>query len=76
MHGINCLPNFMKIYQSVQTLLLGYTHTDTHRQDGDLISLFPFLESRLIKTFLYSNTVSITTQNIKSLGLIPPHKLV
>jgi hypothetical protein len=25
-----CLPDFMKIHQSVQNLLVGYTHTRTH----------------------------------------------
>jgi hypothetical protein len=35
----------MKIYQSVQKLLVGNTQRDT--QTGDLISLLLFLESRL-----------------------------
>jgi hypothetical protein len=35
-------PNFMKIYQVVQKMIW-----ETDRQDDDLISLFPFLESRL-----------------------------
>jgi hypothetical protein len=34
--------NFMRIYKSVQTLLVG----DTDRQTGDLISLLSLLESR------------------------------
>jgi hypothetical protein len=36
------MPNFMKIYQAVQKLLVG------DRQTGDLISLLSLLESRLI----------------------------
>jgi hypothetical protein len=36
----------MKIYQAVQKLT-GGTYRQTQRQDGDLISLLPFLESRL-----------------------------
>jgi hypothetical protein len=39
LNGITSLPNVMKIFQAVQT----------HREDGDLTSLFPFVESRLIK---------------------------
>jgi hypothetical protein len=39
LNGSNCLPNFTKIYQSVQKLLVGdtqtdrqtHTHTHTHR---------------------------------------------
>jgi hypothetical protein len=42
MNRTTCLQNFMKIYQSVQKLLMG-----TDRQTGDLISLLAFLESRL-----------------------------
>jgi hypothetical protein len=42
----------MKIYQVVQTLLVGDTQTD--RQTGVLISLLSFLESRLItKSLIY-----------------------
>jgi hypothetical protein len=37
-NGITCLPYFMKIHLSVQKLLVGHTHT--HRQPGNLISLF------------------------------------
>jgi hypothetical protein len=47
-NGITCLPNFMEIHQSVQTLLVdGHTETHTGRQDGDLISILSFLESIL-----------------------------
>jgi hypothetical protein len=49
-NGMTFLPNFIKIYQLVQTLLGGHTQTDVQRdrQDGDLISLtFLFKESRL-----------------------------
>jgi len=42
LNGITSLPHFIKIYQAVQKLIKG-----TDRQDGDLISLFTFLESRL-----------------------------
>jgi hypothetical protein len=42
-NGMTSLPNFIKIYQLVQTLLGG-----THRQDGDLVSLtFLIKENRL-----------------------------
>jgi hypothetical protein len=44
LNGITSVPNFMKIYQAVQKLLVGDTQTDTHR---DLISLLSFLESVL-----------------------------
>jgi hypothetical protein len=48
------LQNFIKIYQLVQKLL-GGTHRQTDRQTGDLISLtFLFKESRLIRSFNYS----------------------
>jgi hypothetical protein len=39
------VPNFVKIYQAFQKLLVGDTQTD--RQTGDLINLLSFLESRL-----------------------------
>jgi hypothetical protein len=40
------IPNFIKIYQLVEKLL-GGTHRQTDRQNGDLISLtFVFKESR------------------------------
>jgi hypothetical protein len=41
----------MKIYQTVQKLLVG----DTDRQTGDLISLLSFFESRLINEALIQN---------------------
>jgi hypothetical protein len=41
LNGITSVPNFMKIYQSFQKLLVG------DRQTGDLISVLLFLESRL-----------------------------
>jgi hypothetical protein len=45
-NGITSLLNVIKIYQLVQKLLGGDTHT--HRQTGDLTSLtFLFEESRL-----------------------------
>jgi hypothetical protein len=49
LNGITCLSDFMKMYQSVQKLLLGDTQTGihTHTQNGDLINLLLFLESRL-----------------------------
>jgi hypothetical protein len=43
LNGITSLPNFMKIHQAVQNLLVG----QTDRQTGDFISLLSFLESRL-----------------------------
>jgi hypothetical protein len=42
LNGTISLPNFIKIYQAVQKLLVG-----AQRWTGDLISLFSFLESRL-----------------------------
>jgi hypothetical protein len=42
-NGTSCVPNFMKIHQSVETLLVG----DTDRHAGDLINLLSFLGSRL-----------------------------
>jgi hypothetical protein len=45
--GITSIPNFMKLYEALEKLLMGYTHTHTHRQTGDLISILSFLESRL-----------------------------
>jgi hypothetical protein len=39
MNGIISVPNFMKIYQAVQKLLVGDTQTHTDRQTGDSISL-------------------------------------
>jgi hypothetical protein len=46
---IKSVPNFMKIYQAVQKLLVRGTQTDkqTRRQTGDLISVLPFFETRL-----------------------------
>jgi hypothetical protein len=44
-NDITSVPNFMKIYQAVQTLSVGDTQIDS--QIGDLISLLSFLESRL-----------------------------
>jgi hypothetical protein len=41
-NGITFLPNFMKMYHSVQKLLEG-----THRQTEEMIRLLVFLESRL-----------------------------
>jgi hypothetical protein len=46
LNGITSLPNLMKIFQAVQKLV---GDRQTHREDGDLTSLFPFVESRLIK---------------------------
>jgi hypothetical protein len=43
LNGITFIPNFIKIYQAVQNLLVG----DTHTQTGDLISLLSFLDRRL-----------------------------
>jgi hypothetical protein len=51
LNGITPVPNFMKIHQVVQKLLVRDTHTHTHTetdgQTGDLMSLLSFLESRL-----------------------------
>jgi hypothetical protein len=46
MNGITSIPNFIKFYQAVLTLLVEDTHTD--RETGDLINLLSFLENRLI----------------------------
>jgi hypothetical protein len=45
LNGIPSVPNFIKIYQAVQKLLVG-GHTDRHtdRQTCDLISLLSFLK--------------------------------
>jgi hypothetical protein len=43
LNGINSVPNFIKIYQAVQKLLVG----DTDRETGNSISLLSFFESRL-----------------------------
>jgi hypothetical protein len=43
LNGIISVPNFMKIYQAVQKLLVG----DTDGQIDDLISILSFLESKL-----------------------------
>jgi hypothetical protein len=45
---ITSVPNFMKMYQAVQKLLVWDTQTD--RQTFNLISLLSFLESRLSRT--------------------------
>jgi hypothetical protein len=57
LNGITSVPNFMKIYQPAQKLLVVKTQTDGHtdRQARDLISLPSFLESRL-KKFLNDKT--------------------
>jgi hypothetical protein len=49
LNGITSVPNFMKIYQAVQKLLVGDTVrlTQTDTQASDLISPLSFLESRL-----------------------------
>jgi hypothetical protein len=47
LNGITSIPNFMKIYNVVQKLLVGDTQTD--KETGDFISLLSFLESRLKK---------------------------
>jgi hypothetical protein len=51
LNGITSVPNFMKMYHTVQKLLVGETQTDRDRQTGDLISLLSFLEIRLYKKF-------------------------
>jgi hypothetical protein len=43
LNDIISVPNFMKIYQAVQKLLV----RDTDGQIGDLISILSFLESKL-----------------------------
>jgi hypothetical protein len=40
LNGITSIPNFMKIYQAVQKILVGDTQTD--KQTGDMISLLSF----------------------------------
>jgi hypothetical protein len=49
LYGVTSAPNFMKLYQAVQKLLVGDIQTDTHadRRTGDLISLLSFLKSKL-----------------------------
>jgi hypothetical protein len=51
LNGITSVPNFIKIYQAVQNLLVGDTQTDRQteadRKTDDLISLHLFLASRL-----------------------------
>jgi hypothetical protein len=49
----------MKIYQAVRKLLVG--ERQTHRQNGDLISLLSFLESRLKTCYkIHARTVLFT----------------
>jgi hypothetical protein len=57
LNGITSVPNFINIYESVQTLLAG-THTDG--QTGDMISLLSFLESMLQNNACYSSLYSGT----------------
>jgi hypothetical protein len=38
------VPSFIKIGSGIQNLIGGYTHTYTHRQQGDLISLLYFFK--------------------------------
>jgi hypothetical protein len=45
LNGITSVPNFTKIYQAFQKLLVWDAQTD--RRNGDLISLLSFLENRL-----------------------------
>jgi ubiquitin C-terminal hydrolase len=40
LNGITSVPNFMKIYQAIQKLLVGDIQTD--KQTGDFISLLSF----------------------------------
>jgi hypothetical protein len=47
LNGITSIPNFMKIYEVVQKLLVTDTNRQTERQTGYLVSLLSFLESRL-----------------------------
>jgi hypothetical protein len=60
MKGITSVPNFMKIYQAFQMLLVGKKdrqHRYTDRQTGDMISLLIFLESRLNTVFTTHFTI-------------------
>jgi hypothetical protein len=65
LNGITSVPNFTKIYNAVQKLLVGDTHTHTYtdRQTGDLISLLSFFESRLIKETWYGLDLSLWGQD-------------
>jgi hypothetical protein len=49
LNGITSVPNFMKVYQTAQKLLVGDTQT------GNLISLPSFLESRQKMHIVISN---------------------
>jgi hypothetical protein len=60
MNSIIHIPNFMKMYQSVQKLLLRDTQAD--RQIGDLISLLSFLESKLKVTLYISDCLKKDTK--------------
>jgi hypothetical protein len=60
LNGIIFLPNLIKIYQEFQELIGWVRQTD-----GDLISLFTFLESRLKRIFL-SKIYTKMDSNIKN----------
>jgi hypothetical protein len=48
LNGITSVPNFMKICQVIQKLLVEVTDRQTDRQTGDLISLCLFFDGILI----------------------------
>jgi hypothetical protein len=39
------ISSFIEIYSTIQKLIGGDSHTDTYRQQGDLISLFFFIRN-------------------------------
>jgi hypothetical protein len=73
LNDINSMPNFMKIYGAVQTLLSeAHRQTDkqTHTHTGDLISLLRFIESRLKISFsfllIYLTILMLNLMKIRS----------
>jgi hypothetical protein len=71
LNDITCLSNFISIYQLAEKLIRG-----THTQNGDLVGLFPLLESRLVNyeccvskglpTHLCSNKLTFSELDVAS----------
>jgi hypothetical protein len=48
-YGMIYLPSFINMGSRIQKLLVGATHLDTQRQQGDPISLLLFLKNKEIR---------------------------